>query len=191
MASRRQFLLGSVSGLNAAWLSSHWPAILAAQAHAHQAAGSASRTKFEFFSPTQAAEIEAMAAQIIPSDDTPGAREARTIYFIDRALTTFDRDKQAAYIRGIEELASKTRELFSTANNFSELTATQQIQLLTAIENTDFFQLVRLHTVMGILANPEYGGNQDKVGWKLIGFEDEYSFEPPSGYYDAEKSKSS
>ena len=35
-----------------------------------------------------AAEIEAIAARIIPSDATPGAREAGVVYFIDRALST-------------------------------------------------------------------------------------------------------
>ena len=32
---------------------------------------------------------ETTDAQIVPSDDTPGAREAGVIYFIDRALATF------------------------------------------------------------------------------------------------------
>ena len=31
---------------------------------------------------------------------------------------------------------------------------------------------------------PAYGGNRDRVGWKLIGFEDTHAFYPPFGYYD-------
>ena len=31
---------------------------------------------------------------------------------------------------------------------------------------------------------PEYGGNRDGVGWKLLGFEDQHVFQPPFGYYD-------
>lgn len=125
-----------------------------------------------------------MAAQIIPSDDTPGAREARIIYSIDRALTTFDRDKQALYTQGLKDLQAQTRELFPNANRFSDLTSAQQIQVLKAIEKTEFFELVRLHTIVGFLANPEYGGNHNKIGWKLIGFEDTFYFEPPFGFYD-------
>ncbi len=140
--------------------------------------------KFGFFSPEQAVEVEAMAAQIIPSDDTPGAREARTIYFIDRALTTFDHDKQAAYTQGLKDLQAKTRELFPTTNRFSNLNPSEQIQLLTSIEKTGFFEQVRLHTIMGFLANPEYGGNHNQIGWKLIGFEDSFLYEPPFGFYD-------
>ena len=188
-ASRRQFLLGSASGLSSAWLALRWPGILAAQAHAQVTAESGQPAPFQFFSPQEAVEIEAMAAQIIPSDDAPGAREAHVIYFIDRALTTFDREKQPAYTQGLKALHHKTLELFPGATRFSSLTSAQQIQLLTAIEKTDFFELVRVHTIMGYLARPEYGGNHDQAGWKLIGFEDEMTFQPPFGYYDGEYNK--
>ena len=188
-ASRRQFLVSSVSGLSSAWLALRWPAILAAQAHAHQATQSGDPVQFQFLSAEQAIEVEAMAAQIIPADDTPGAREARAVYFIDRALATFDREKQAAYTQGFKDLQVKTQKLFPNKNKFSDLTSTQQIQLLTAMEKTEFFELVRLHTIMGFLAKPEYGGNYNRAGWKLIGFEDQMTFEPPFGYYDSEYNK--
>ena len=130
-----------------------------------------------------------MAAQVIPSDDAPGAREAHVIYFIDRVLATFDRDKQPAYTQGLKDLRHRTQELVSSVNRFSSLTTEQQIQLLSAIEKTDFFELVRLHTIMGYLSRPEYGGNHDQAGWKLIGFEDQMTYDPPFGYYDSEYNK--
>src|SRR5581483_12513809 len=98
--SRRHFLVSSATGLTSLWVTTHWPGILSAQAHAKHATGS-EPTRFEFFSPEQATEGEVICAQIIPTDDTPGAREARVIYFIDRALTTFDSDKQDAYREGM------------------------------------------------------------------------------------------
>ena len=55
----------------------------------------------------QAAEIEAMAAQIIPTDDSPGAREAHCLYFIDRALTTFAKASQPVYIQGLQDLQAE------------------------------------------------------------------------------------
>ena len=185
-ASRRQFLLGSVSGLSSAWLALRWPAILAAQEHAQRAEASGRSVQFQFFSPEDAVEVEAIAAQIIPSGDIPGAQEARVIYFIDRVLVTFDRDKQPAYTQGLKDLRQRAQVLFPSVNRFSSLTPAQQIQVLTAIEKTDFFELVRLHTIMGFLAKPEYGGNHDQVGWKLIGFEDRMTYVPPFGYYDRE-----
>ena len=188
--SRRSVLAGSVAGLSSIWLATHWPGILAAQEHAHVVAKSGRPATLGFFSPDEAAEIESMAAQIIPKDDTPGAREAGTIYFIDRALTTFDQDKQAAYAQGLKDLRAKTHDLFPNTNKFSELNSTQQVQVLTAIEKTAFFGQVRLHTIVGFFANPEYGGNQEKIGWNLIGFEDKFAWEPPFGHYDREYKQS-
>jgi gluconate 2-dehydrogenase gamma chain len=106
------------------------------------------------------------------------------IYFIDRALATFESDRRDLYIQGLKELQMKTEELFPPVSRFSELTGEQQIAVLRAVEKTAFFEVVRLHTIAGFLANPEYGGNYDKVGWKLIGFDDKYAYEPPFGFYD-------
>ena len=190
-ASRRRFLIGSTRGIGAVWIGLQWPAILAAQEHVHRAAQQGGSMAFEFFTPEQAREIEAMTDQIIPSDDSPGAREARAVYFIDRALVTFERDKQPSYTRGIEDLHKKTLELFPQVQRFSELGSEDQVRLLRAIESSEFFEIVRVHTIMGFLSNPEYGGNSNKVGWKLIGFEESHVHEPPFGYYDAEYEKPS
>jgi len=127
-----------------------------------------------------------MAAQIIPTDETPGAREAHVIYFIDRALTTFDRARQPDYKKGFAELQARTKAMFRTAGTFSQLSSEQQLQLLNAIQHTPFFDMVRVHTIMGFLSNPEYGGNYNKAGWKVIGFEDNFYYQPPFGYYDNE-----
>ena len=182
---RRSFLTGSAAGLGSAWIASNWTAILEAQEHAKRALESGSAGKFEFFSPAQAVEVESVAAQIIPTDDTPGAREAGAVYFIDRALTTFDRERQPVYTKGISDLQAKTRDLFPQATKFSALISDQQIEVLKAIEKTPFFGQIRTHTITGFLANPEYGGNRNEIGWKLIGFEGKFHYEPPFGYYDA------
>jgi gluconate 2-dehydrogenase gamma chain len=185
-SSRRSFLAGATTSLGSAWIAANWSAILEAQEHAKRAASSGHTGRFEFFTPEQAAEVESVAAQIIPTDDTPGAREAGAVYFIDRALTTFDRDRQQVYTHGLEDLQAKARELFPRATKFSGLSAGQQIQVLKAIEKTPFFAQIRTHTITGFLANPEYGGNRDEIGWKLIGFEGKFHYQPPFGYYDAE-----
>lgn len=160
--------------------------VIAAGQHVHKMLQSDAVPKLEFFTPQQASEVEAVAAQIIPSDGTPGAREAGVIYFIDRALSTFDKDRQSLYVKGIQRLRSRERKLAPQAEKFSDLSHDQQIKLLKQIEKTAFFEQVRVHTVMGFLANPEYGGNHDLIGWKAIGFEDRFLYKPPFGYYDAE-----
>jgi len=183
--SRRAFLADSTLGVGSVWLAANWPAILEAEAFAQRAATAEQPVPFAFFTDPQAADIDAMASQIFPTTDTPGAHEAHIVNFIDRALVTFARNRRPVYIQGLKDLQAKTKELFPSASKFSALTSAQQIQLLTAIEKTPFFTTVREHTLTGMFASPRHGGNFNKVGWKLIGFEDTLNFKAPMGYYDA------
>ena len=197
--SRRRFLSHGISGLSSAWITAHWPAVLSAADHAHRAAQSATPPKFEFFSPEQAAEIDAIAARIIPTDGTPGAREAGVVYFIDRALTTFASDDQKTYKEGLPELQARVRELFPAVERFSAATPEQQDEVLHSLDDhapvparpfrprpaaQSFFETLRQHTITGFLVDPDAGGNRDGVGWKVIGREREHMFQPPFGYYD-------
>lgn len=184
--SRRSFLVESTMGLNAAWVAANFPSILAAQQFVHSATQKGQLPRLAVFTEAQAAEIEAMTAQIIPTDDTPGAREAHCVYFIDRALTTFAKNSQPAYIQGVQDLQAKTQQLFPDASKFSALAPEQQVKVLTEIEKTPFFNMVRTHTVIGFFARPEHGGNFDKIGWKLIGYDDSLNHKAPFGYYDAQ-----
>jgi len=184
--SRRSFLIASVTGMNAAWVAANYPGILAAQKHVRLAVKAGQLPQLAFFTEAQAAEIGAMAAQIIPTDESPGAREAHCLYFIDRALSTFAKASQPLYIQGLQDLQSKTQLLYPDAAKFSALTSEQQIKVLTAIESTPFFTTVRTHTVIGFFSRPVHGGNYDKIGWKLIGYDDSLNHQPPFGYYDAQ-----
>jgi gluconate 2-dehydrogenase gamma chain len=172
-ATRRTFLLRGFSAGTTAWLAANWPSQVAA-AEAAQGMGS-----FTFFTPAQAMEIDAMAAQIYPSDTTPGAKEAQVIYFIDLALVTFAADKQEIYKKGFWELSAKTG-----GRPLGAMAAADQVALLTSIETTPFFRTVRDHTIMGMFAAPQHGGNFQKAGWKQIGFDDSLNFRAPFGAYD-------
>jgi Gluconate 2-dehydrogenase subunit 3 len=198
--SRRRFLSHVGVGVSAAWVSAHWPEMVSAATHAHQAVQSATPYKFEFFTPAEAAEIDALSARIIPTDDTPGAREAGVLYFIDRALVTFGSGDQQKYRDGLVELQSAVREKFPGAEKFSALTPEQQDGLLHAMEASQtekaprrrrlnsgqtFLEALRVATISGFLIDPEAGlGNRGGVGWKVIGREPAHSFQPPFGYYD-------
>ena len=173
--SRRRWVLGF--GLTA---------IAAAQQHAHDAVQSGTAPRWEILDAALAAELEALTAQIIPSSDGPGAREAGVIYFIDRALATFEADKREAYHAGMKDVQQTRRKLFPQSASVASLAGEQQIELLRAIEKSTFFELLRTHTVWGFVGSPSYGGNRGKVGWAHIGFDDHMHFEPPFGYYDAQ-----
>jgi gluconate 2-dehydrogenase gamma chain len=186
--------------------------VLEALQHAHDAAQSGDG-KLHYLDPQAAAEIEVLAVQIIPSGDGPGAKEAGVIYFIDRALATFDQDQREIYRTGLAAYRSglatdrsglatdrsglatdrsglaTDRSGLATdrtglATDQSGLAAARASGSIASIEHTEFFEALRKHVVMGFLASPAWGGNRDKVGWKLIGFEDAGAFQPPFGYYD-------
>ena len=67
--------------------------------HAHHAVQT--KPGFSVLTPEMASKIEALTSAIIPSDDGPGAREAGVVYFIDRALATFDAGKLEEYRAGL------------------------------------------------------------------------------------------
>ncbi len=182
--NRRRFLSAGLRGAGGAWASLQWPAILAAADHAAHMREADPPAALEILTADQAAEIDVAASRIIPSDGTPGAREAGVIYFIDSALATFATDKREEYQKGLPALQAKTRELFPNTLKFSQATPDQQDAVLKALEGQPFFELILAHTVMGFLCDPARGGNRGKVGWKLIGFDDSPAFAPPFGYYD-------
>ena len=117
--SRRKFLSQGITGVSAVWVSAHLPALVAAAEHAHRAASSATPPKFEFFTPEEAAEVEAITARIIPTDDSPGAREAGVVYFIDRGLATFATEDQKTYREGLPEMQARVGEKFPGVAKFS------------------------------------------------------------------------
>ncbi len=197
--TRRDFLSNSLTGISTVWLSANWPALLAASARARQAAKSPGTAKLEFFTPEQAAEVEAITARIIPTDDMPGAREAGVVYFIDRALTTFASDDQKTYREGLPELQERAKEIFPDIPKFSAATPEQQDAILHSFDEPaeargrafrprasakDFFETLRVHTVVAFLLDPDSGGDANGIGWKVIGREREHMFQPPFGYYD-------
>ena len=161
------------------------PEVLSALAHARVAAQSPS-PHFETLDEAAAREIEALAAQIIPSTGGPGAREAGVIYFIDRALATFASDAREQYRTGLAQFQQKRQELFPHSDAIASLNDGQQKALLRAMEKSDFFELLRTHTALGFLGDPSYGGNRDETGWKQIGFDHDMAYAPPFGYYDAQ-----
>ncbi|MGC4086281.1 MAG: gluconate 2-dehydrogenase subunit 3 family protein [Vicinamibacterales bacterium] len=105
--SRREFLVRSLSGVGGAWVVANYSGIEEAAAFAQQAAPAGRSAAFTFLTSAQAADVEAMASRIIPTDSTPGAREARVVVFIDRILTTFEKGAQQDYTKGLGELAAR------------------------------------------------------------------------------------
>ena len=88
---------------------------------------------------------------------------------------------QPAYTKGLRgvDAAAKAQH----TKPFAELDPARQDTLLVALEDGNaegwptgagdsalFFETVRIHTLLGFLSDPTYGGNRDFVGWKLIDY---------------------
>jgi gluconate 2-dehydrogenase gamma chain len=177
--SRRGFLKGA----GALGLGALWPAVLAAAQDA--AAARDAGAELETLGAEDAADLAAIAAQILPSDPAlPGANEAGVVYFMDSALRTFLAGSKAAVEAGLDALNAKAAALQPGAR-FAALPGDEQAKLLKAEENSAFFGLVRFMTIAGMFALPVYGGNRDYKGWKVLGFEHRHVWTPPFGHYDA------
>lgn len=184
--SRRAFL-ASGGALAAGWLGSDPRALLAALTASREAAAGIP-TPLEILTELQAADLDAMAALIIPSDDDlPGAREARVVVFIDRSLGTFAAGQKDSMLEGLDDLNGLAAERWPGAGRFAELSDERQLELLHEIEGGPFFGQVRTSVVFGTFAHPDHGGNHEGAGWELLGFEPRYVWRPPFGEYDAEE----
>ncbi len=181
MSTRRSFLKSSAAAVGGSWAFVGAPAALAIfdLACSNRAAG-----LFAVLSEAEAAEIEALTAVIVPSDATgPGAREAGVVWYVDAALS--QDHEELAYVRAeLSNLAVTVSDAHGVAA-LVDLTPDQQLAIARSIQDTEFFDAMRDATLTGMLANPKHGGNRDKLGWQLIGFDDRHAWQPPFGHYDA------
>ncbi len=183
--TRRDFLAaGGAAGI--AWLIHDLAGARDALAWAESAMQQQPRPSFQALLLHEALVIEAVAARIIPSDDSPGAREAGAIYFIDRSLATFFKENLPVFRMFVRDLDRAARRLRRNSIDFAGLTEAEQDQVLKKLEATDGFAATHFMTIAGTLSNPSWGGNRDMIGWHLIGALPHGSFQPPFGYYDAE-----
>ena len=168
--------------MSATWLALHWPAIAAAAHHADEVPAG-TPVAFRTFSAADAADVDAIAAQIIPTGTTAGAHEAHVVYFIDQAFATFFAERAEWYKQGLKNFRSSF-QAGHTGSPFAAAARADQIAYLQTIDSGEFFQTTRLLTVLGLVASPKYGGNYQKIGWKIMGFDDQHVFQPPFGFYD-------
>jgi gluconate 2-dehydrogenase gamma chain len=125
----------------------------------------------------QAQFVDAIAARILPTTETPGAVEAGAVFYIDRALAGPYSRLRSRYGRGLRALDQHAQAQFGTT--FIKLSGEQQDSALGDLESgkitglrngEDFFELLRAHVLEGVFGEPSYGGNRDMIGWKLVGF---------------------
>lgn len=181
---RRGFLQLSGGALSWTWLSMHLPAAVRASGQARRIAAGEDPPELEFLTAEELAEVESLCARLIPTDDLPGAREAGSAYFIDRALARFMSPVADGFRLGLIDFGNRLREAHPGSTSLAGLGETEAIAFLKSVETTAFFELTWALTVWGTFALPEHGGNRDRSGWSIVGFEDRHAWQPPFGHYD-------
>jgi hypothetical protein len=185
--SRRKFLAGSGSMaalVGSPLLRAGLPGLIALSASACTARDKAAQ--FEVLTMPEARELEAIAARILPTTDTPGAREAGVIWFMDMSFGSIMKEGLDTVRTGLVDFQSGIPEAFPGAALFSDLDEGDQDRYLQTQQETGFFGTVRFLTLAGFFGMSSYGGNRDNVGWKLLGLDGQHAWQPPFGHYDAE-----
>ena len=127
-----------------------------------------------------AAELKVLAAvadRIFPRTDTPGAVEIGAVRYIEMALAGDYAALLPLYRRGLSAIERYARNKF--ARRFDALAEAQKDAVLADFEATavpgfaraaEFFESVRYHVLEGVFCEPQYCGNRDMIGWRLVNF---------------------
>ncbi len=111
-------------------------------------------------------------------DDGPGAGAIGVVDYLDRALTGEYAEWAETYRVGLATLNRIAREEHDAG--FADCSDVDQDALIERLEHEalpgfrapaqrEFFGLLRAHLQEGLFADPAYGGNRDKQGWRLLG----------------------
>jgi gluconate 2-dehydrogenase gamma chain len=133
--------------------------------------------RFEVLTPAEGETLGAIADRIFPKTDTPGAVEIGVLNYIDIALAGDYAPLVPLYRQGLRAVERFVQTKF--AERFSDLTEKQKDAVLAEFEAgsvrgfkkaAEFFETVRYHVFEGVFCEPQYGGNKDMIGWRLVDF---------------------
>ena len=181
--TRRSFVAAASGAVASAWLMPTGE-LHAAAVHAAQAAA---QDKYTVLTPDQVRELDAITSTLVPTDGTPGAKEAKVVRFIDRSLGTWAKDQKPQIEGALKSLSEYVAKQYPGMATFSALKPADRIKALEGFEQAhggEFNGGFWFPTMAGMFTNPSYGGNNNKVGWSLMGFKDQFSWAAPFGYYD-------
>lgn len=127
------------------------------------------------FSATEAKLVEALCDQIIPADDSPGAKDAGVLYYLDQQLAGPLNRFAVSYKTSLPLLDDGCRR--TEGKPFLELSFSEQTRFLHRMETDgppelrSFFRIIVDQTMQGFYGSPEHGGNRGAASWKMLGIE--------------------
>ncbi len=103
-------------------------------------------------------------SHIIPTDDTPGARETGCLYYLDLQLHNALSRFAPGYRDGLAAFQKQHPGFLDTAPE-------AQLKILEALKANRFFDMLVDHTMQAFYGSPVHGGNKDAASWKMLGIE--------------------
>jgi hypothetical protein len=133
-----------------------------------------------FFNPLQYATVTELASWIIPTDETPGAREAKVNEYIDMIVSQAPSSLKKLYRDGLEWLDKTSHSRHGKI--FVELSKEQQFEILTEMSQIKnpptnnqlparFFKAIKEATIEGFYTSKI---GLDELGYKGNGVLDEF-----------------
>jgi gluconate 2-dehydrogenase alpha chain len=131
------------------------------------------------FNRHEARTAAALFERMFPADENgPGATEIGAVAYLDSALAGAYADKVEPYRLGLAALDRAAKQL--CGKSFADCEVEQQDELVGNLERGElpdfltppqqgFFDMLREHLQEGLFADPAYGGNHDKLGWRFLG----------------------
>jgi len=119
----------------------------------------------------------AAAERIFPVTDSPGAVQIGAVDYIETALAGDYAAQALLYRRGLRALDRHARAKFD--KRFVNLGDAEKDAVLRDFEAglpvffkqaAEFFEMLRYHVLEGVFCEPQYGGNRDMIGWRLVDF---------------------
>ena len=131
------------------------------------------------FNRHEARTAAALFERMFPADENgPGATEIGAVAYLDSALAGAYADKVEPYRLGLAALDRAAKQL--CGKSFADCEVERQDELVGKLERGEladlrtppqqgFFGMLREHLQEGLFADPAYGGNRDKLGWRFLG----------------------
>jgi len=136
-------------------------------------------SRWRFITEQESSLLDALAEQIIPTDEWPGGRDAGVTGFIDMQLAGPYVRFQEAYRKGLMAIQESSKAKFQ--KRFEEISWKDQTQFLQTMESgkmegaswekgfdRQFFWLIRDHSMQGFYGSPRHGGNKNNISYKMM-----------------------
>jgi gluconate 2-dehydrogenase gamma chain len=137
------------------------------------------KSRWRFFTEEESVLLDALAEQIIPTDESMGGCDSGTTNFIDKQLMGPYKRFQETYRKGLKAIQDTCKSKFK--KRYEELPWDDQTKFLELMEagkmegnkwekgfDKEFFELIRNHTIQGFYGSPRHGGNKKNVSYKML-----------------------